>query len=151
MTDPVKAYLNSVVECRMEIRRCRRKLEMLEARAMSITSQLTGMPRGGSADRDAVLAALADASAEYYARLRSAELRELEVGQLIDSIPDQTYRIILRLRYLERKRWPDILSLLHKEGICEDRSWMFRLHGKALNAARIKYKERYPYDETGDP
>lgn len=146
MDDPVKVYLNSVLECHLEIRRVRRKLDALESRAMNVTSQLTGMPRGGNSDRDAVLAALADATSEYYKRLAAAEKRELEVTEFIDSIPDQTHRIILRLRYLDRKRWADILPILRKAGLCGEERWMYKLHGRALASAREKYKEMHPDD-----
>lgn len=131
----------------MEIKRVRRKLDLLEARALNVTSQLTGMPRGGNSDRDAVLAALADATADYYRRLAEAEQHELNVLQFIDAIPDQMQRIILKLRYIDRKRWPGVLSELERFGEQMDRATMFRLHGKALNAARELYKERH-HDET---
>lgn len=148
--DPVREYLNSVLESRMEIKRIKRKLDLLEARALNVTSQLTGMPRGGNSDRDAVLAGLADATAEYYRRLAEAEQHELEVLQFIDSIPDQMQRIILKLRYVDRRRWSGVLSELERFGEIMDRATMFRLHGKALNAARELYKEKYNHDEKRD-
>lgn len=147
--DPVREYLNSVLESRMEIKRIKRKLDLLEARALNVTSQLTGMPRGGGSDRDAVLAALADATADYYRRLAEAEQHELEVLSFIDSIPEQMQRIILKLRYVDRRRWSGVLSELEKFGETMDRATMFRLHGKALNAARKLYKEKN-HDETRD-
>lgn len=131
----------------MEIKRIRRKLDLLEARALNVTSQLTGMPRGGSSDRDAVLASLADATSDYYRRLAEAEQHELEVLSFIDSIPNQMQRVILKLRYIDRKRWPGVLSELERFGEQMDRATMFRLHGKALNAARELYKEIH-HDET---
>ena len=149
--DPAREYLNSVLECRLEARRIRRKLDALESRATSITSQLSGMPRGGNSDRNAVLAALADATDEYYKRLAAAERRELEVAEFIDSIDNRSYRIILRLRYLDRKPWSKVLTTLNASGYSMNERWMFKLHGKALDAAREKYKEMTASDETGDP
>jgi len=131
----------------MEIKRIKRKLDLLEARALNVTSQLTGMPRGGNSDRDAVLASLADATGEYYRRLAEAEQHELEVLQFIDSIPEQMYRVILKLRYIDRKRWSNVLSALSREGYDLEQRRLFYLHGKALNAAREKYKETHN-DET---
>lgn len=148
--DPVREYLNSVLESRMEIKRIRRKLDLLEARALNITSQLTGMPRGGGPDRDAVLASLADATGEYYRRLAEAEQHELEVLQFIDSIPDYRCRIILKLRYIDCRKWPSVLKQLEVSDDYMSRKTMFRLHGKALNAARELYKEKY-HDEKRDP
>ena len=141
--DPVRAYLNSVLESRMEVSRLKRKLAVLEERATSITSQLTGMPRGGSADRDAVLAALADAAGEYYRRLAEAERRELEVVRFIDSVPTQEHRIILRLRYIDRKGWSKVLAALNEAGLAITERHMFRLHGAALREARGLYAQHY--------
>jgi len=132
----------------MEIKRIKRKLDLLEARALNVTSQLTGMPRGGNSDRDAVLASLADTTGEYYRRLAEAEQHELEVLQFIDGIPEPMYRIILRLRYVDCRRWPSVLRELQKTGNDIEQAWMFRLHGRALNAAREKYKEMH-HDSDG--
>lgn len=127
----------------MEIKRIRRKLDLLEARALNVTSQLTGMPRGGSSDRDAVLASLADATSEYYARLAKVEQHELEVLKFIDSLPDPNYRIILKLRYVDCRSWSRVLSEMLRFDEMMSRRSMFYLHGKALNAAREKYKEKF--------
>ena len=147
--DPVREYLNSVLESRMEIKRIKRKLDLLEARALNVTSQLTGMPRGGSSDRDAVLASLADVTAEYYARLVKAEQHELEVLNFIDEIPGSDYRKVLKLRYVDRRRWPNVLRELQKSDARMSERTMFYIHGKALNAARELYKEKH-HDETRD-
>lgn len=147
--DPVREYLNSVLESRMEIKRIRRKLDLLEARALNVTSQLTGMPRGGNSDRDAVLASLADVTADYYGRLARAERHELEVLNFIDSLPDRSHRIILKLRYVDCKKWPGVLRALQQTEENISRTTMFRRHGAALNAARDKYKEKQN-DETRD-
>jgi hypothetical protein len=148
--DPVRAFLNSILESRMEIGRIKRKLAALEERATSVTSQLTGMPRGGSADRDAVLAALADAAGEYYRRLAEAERRELEVVNFIDSLPTSEHRIILRLRYVDRKGWSKVLAALNDAGLTITERHMFRLHGAALREARELYSQHYNKKENND-
>lgn len=139
--DPVRAFLNSVRESRMDAKRLQSKLSQLEARATSITSQLSGMPRGGGADRDAVLASLADVSCEYYAMLAHAEETELEVLKFIESLSKTNYRMILKLRYIECKRWPRVLADLKSAGLDIEERRMFVLHGEALKEAREKFKE----------
>lgn len=139
--DPVRAYLNSVREARMDAKRLQSKLAQLEARATSITSQLSGMPRGGGADRDAVLASLADVSRDYYTMLAHAEETELEVLKFIDSLSKTNYRMILKLRYIECKRWPRVLADLKSAGLDIEERHLFRLHGEALKEAREKFKE----------
>lgn len=144
--DPVRSYLNSVLECRIEARRTRRKLDQLEARAMSITSQVTGMPRGGNADRDALLAALADVSSDYYRRLADAERHELEVLRFIDRIPIPMHRSILRLRYVDCRKWSSVLAELQRSDVSISRRTMLSMHGKALSAARELYREVFGND-----
>lgn len=144
--DPVRSYLNSVLEYRMEIKRLRRKIASLESRATSITAALTGMPRSGGADSQAVLAALADLTREYYEKLIRAERRELEVISFINSLPSQSSRLILTLRYVDIKHWPQVLEGLNAAGLNVSERHMFRLHGVALNEARIKWKETH-HDE----
>ena len=150
--DPVRAFLNSVLEYRMEISRLRRKIEQLESRATNTTSQMTGMPHGGGADRDAVLVSLADLTADYYKKLAAAEHHELEVVDFIDSLPESSHRMILKLRYVDRKRWSRVLKCLTDNGMDISERAMFRLHGEALGAAREKYKlmEEKERDETSD-
>ena len=147
--DPVRAFLNSVLESRIEIKRLRKKIAALESRATSITAQLSGMPRSGGADSQAVLAALADATRDYYARLAQAERRELEVVEFIESLPTQDSRVILKLRYVDRKRWSQVLAELKAAGKDIAEARMFRLHGAALNEARNKWKELH-HDEERD-
>lgn len=145
-TDPVRAFLGSVLESRMEIRRVKRKLDAIESRATNITSQLTGMPRGGGAGRDAILASLADISRDYYLRLAKAEAQELEVLRFIDSLPTPDSRTILKLKYVDCKRWSKVLAALQANGREINERQLFYLHGKALNEAREKYKEMH-HDE----
>ena len=139
--DPVREFLNSVRESRMDAKRLQSKLSQLEARATSITSQLSGMPRGGGADRDAVLASLADVCDEYYRQLAGAEKQELRVSNFIDTLSETKHRMILKLRYLECKRWPRVLADLKSAGLDIEKSRMFVLHGEALKEAREKFKE----------
>ena len=140
--DPVRVYLDSVLEARVESNRLRRKLELLEARALNITSQLTGMPRAGSSDRDAVLAALADAARDYYQKLAAAERKELEVVEFIDSLPTMESRMILKLKYVDRKKWKQVLSSLTAAGLGMSERRMFQLHGAALNEAREQFMKK---------
>lgn len=140
-TDPVRAFLGSVLEARLEVKRIKRKLDALESRAMNITSNLTGMPRGGGADRDSVLASLADVSRDYYLRLAKAEQTELDVLRFIDSLSSPDSRMILKLKYIDCRRWPKILTTLRENGREISERQMFRLHGAALQEARQKYKE----------
>ena len=138
-SDPARDYLNSVLEARMEAKRLQHKVAQLEAQATKTTTIITGMPRGGNADRDAVLAALADVTSDYSEKIVKAERLEKEVNEFIDSLPTRDCRMLLRLRYLEGMSWRKVLSTLKAHGIHLSERQMYRLHGTALNEAREGY------------
>ena len=150
INDPVRELLNSVLESRIEAKRIERKLAVLEARVTKVTAELTGMPGGGTSDRNAALAAFSDLTRDYYERLVAAEKRETEVSDFINRLPNTDSRIILKLKYVDCKRWPKVLEAMHRAGRDIEQRQMFRLHGKALAEARELYKEIH-HDEKRDP
>lgn len=150
INDPVRELLNSVLESRIEVKRIERKLAVLEARVMKITAELTGMPGGGTSDRNAALAAFSDMTRDYYERLVAAEKHEIEVTDFINRLQDSDSRAILKLRYVDCKRWPKVLDAMNRAGRDISIDWLFKLHGRALNEARELYKEIY-HDEKRDP
>lgn len=115
-----------------------------------VTAELTGMPGGGTSDRNAALAAFSDLTRDYYERLVAAEKHEVEVTDFINRLQSSDSRVILKLRYLDCKRWPKVLDALQRSGREMERAQMFKLHGRALNEARELYKEIY-HDEKRDP
>lgn len=146
--DPVREFLNSVLESRIEAKRIERKLAVLEARVTKVTAELTGMPGGGTSDRNAALAAFADISRDYYERLVAAEKREIEVADFISRLPSSDSRVILKLRYVDCKRWPKVLEAMNRAGREIEQRQMFKLHGRALAEARELYKEIYHDKKT---
>ena len=150
INDPVRELLNSVLESRIEVKRIERKLAVLEARVTKITAELTGMPGGGTSDRNAALAAFSDLTRDYYERLVAAEKHEVEVSDFINRLQNPDSRTILKLRYIDCKRWPKVLDSLNRAGRDIEQRQMFELHGRALNEARELYKEIH-HDEKRDP
>lgn len=148
--DPVRELLNSVLESRIEVKRIERKLAVLEARVTKITAELTGMPGGGTSDRNAALAAFSDLTRDYYERLVAAEKHEVEVTDFINRLQSSDSRAILKLHYVDCKKWPKVLTALRAAGRDIDERRMFQLHGIALNEARELYKEIH-HDERRDP
>ena len=148
--DPVRELLNSVLESRIEVKRIERKLAVLEARVTKITAELTGMPGGGTSDRNAALAAFSDMTRDYYKRLVEAEKHEVEVTDFINRLQNPDSRAILKLHYVDCKRWPKVVEALNRAGRDVELRQVFNLHGRALNEARELYKEIY-HDEKRDP
>lgn len=146
--DPVRDLLNSVLESRIEAKRIERKLAVLEARVTKITAELTGMPGGGTSDRNAALAAFSDLTRDYYEQLVAAEKRETEVSDFINRLQSSDSRAILKLRYVDCKRWPKVLEAMNRAGRDIEMRQVFVLHGRALNEARELYKEIYHDKKT---
>lgn len=137
MIDP--SIFHRVTEARYDVARYRRKLQRLEAQATRVTSTISDMPKGGSADSGATLAALCDARIEYERKLLAAENIQLKAEALVEQLPMYEDRMVLKLRYFEGRKWEgknSVLSCLQDAGVHVTARQMYRIHGRALNAAR---------------
>lgn len=141
-SDPVRAYLSSVGEARLDVQRCKDKLRRLNNQATRVTSQISDMPKGGGADRNALLAALGDMSSEYEMKLLRAEQLESEIDSFINELPTPTSRVILKLRYCDGLDWKRVNKKLRGLGYCYEERQLFNLHGLALKEARALYEEK---------
>lgn len=148
--DPVREYLSSVGEARLEVQRCKQKLRRLEAQATTTTAHLSAMPRGGGADRNALLATLADVAKEYEDKLIRAEHVQQEVEEFISGINSTTSRCILRLRYADGLEWDQVMRELRKANKYYSLRQVYRLHGVALTEARELYEEIFNHEEKRD-
>ena len=152
-SDPVRCFLSSVAEARIEAQRLSFKRQRLEAQVTRITANLTGMPRGGGGDHELLLAKLADLNDNSEKARLKAEQQEEEVARFIDRLKDSTSRIILKLRYCECLDWSDttrrrrrsVQGEMAKVGLAYSDRQIFRLHGKALNEARELYSPYQSY------
>ena len=126
--DPVREFLRSGLEARLEVRRHQRRTEELESRCTRLVAQMTGMPAGGGSGLEATWAALADERQEEQ-RLVQAELDQYHaVERFIARLGDPVCRTVLRLRYLCGLNWKEIGE---KMGYNERQPQ--RIHGSALN------------------
>jgi len=141
--DPVREYLRSVYGLKLEAARLTDRVRELTARCEKTTTVLTGMPRGNGSDPEKLLALLADERADLDAKQLAAEIRSREVETFIGRLTDPLHREILCRRYIECRRWPEILAKLRAQGNYFEERHMFRLHGQALNAARDLWAEEH--------
>lgn len=160
--DPVRSFLSSVAEARIEADRQTQRLQRLEAQATKVTASLTGMPRGGGGDSENLLAALADMRDQCSAAIVAAEQQVERVTEFIEKLENPVSRIILKLRYCDCLEWglrpkkghyygKTVTSELRKAGIYYEATQLYRLHGIALNEARELYKKEYDEnDESRD-
>lgn len=147
--DPVRAFLGTVREARLEEARCRRKLQEIDAQCRSITPSLSGMPHGGGeAHKDGPWAALADQRDQYDRLLTAAVRQEVKVERFIARLDTDLYRIILKLRYVDLLDWPGIQQQMEEKNLCYCDRQIFRLHGEALQEARKIWAELHGEETT---
>ena len=140
--DECRLWLESYKELRTEANRLWLRHERLRAQATRMTAQISLAPGGGSADKEKILAALADADEEAFVKYSQAVERMHEIETFIDSLPTRESRIILRHRYIELLRWPQVKRTLERSGIYYGDAQIFRLHGIALKEAREAWNKR---------
>lgn len=109
------------------------ELEECRARAESMTASYSLTPGGGGDGRSMEncvlkLAVLGD---EYARRLDELAVQRLEVGRIIDAVPDALTRAALRLRFLDGLTWKQTAEKLELTD-----SWTFKLWGSVRKAWR---------------
>lgn len=139
----VRQFLTSVREARFMQQRCSVRLKELESQAAKVTAQMNGMPGGGSGDlhKDGIMIALAMQRDRLAAAYREAMATEDAVEAFIQKLPTDSHRCVLRLRYIECLRWPDVLCALANAGLTYSERQMYRLHGEALEQARKLWEQ----------
>ena len=154
--DPVRAFLASVAEARLEAKRLSLRAQRLEAQATKITATLTGMP-SGSTDSGNLLAALADMKASCDIARVQAERQVEKVSAFIDKLENPTSRMILKLRYCDCLEWlarphrRTVQGEMEKVGLYYSSQHIYRMHGRALNEARELYKKERENEQNGNP
>lgn len=140
--DPVRAFLGTAREARLEEARCRRRLQEIEAQCRNVTPSLSAMPHGGGdSHRDGPLAALADQRQLHEALLTAAIRQEMKVERFIARLEKDSHRIILKLRYVDLMGWGRIQEQLEAQGLYYSDRQIYRLHGEALQEARRVWAE----------
>lgn len=148
--DPVKDFLRSAVESRLEVKRHQRRMALLESQCTRVTSSMSAAPGGGGSDhgREGLWAALADARAEEE-RLMKASLEQYRSVELfIKYIPDTQHRSLLRLRYLEGMSWTRLQFALCDEGVYYSDRHLRRIHDAAIESARELWRQPGPWCEA---
>lgn len=150
--DPVRDFLRSAVETRIEVKRHQRRIALLESQCTKVTAASSAAPGGGSPDhgRESLWAALADARAEEERLMKAALERHRSVEQFIKDIPDTQHRTLLRLRYLEGMSWTKLQFALCDEGVYYSDRHLRRMHDAALESARELWAAREGREEAGE-
>lgn len=147
--DSVREFLESAKWAHAKAARLSRKIVQLTTQVEHITPSYSGMPSGGNGDSSAAWAALAQLRSEYMLEKVRAEQQEKAVADFVESLPTPEHREVLALRYCEGLRWPEVIEAMKVDGYYYSDRYVFKMHGRALNEAREKWKE-LNYEQTRD-
>ena len=135
-----KEFLRSIRSDELELKILGERIEQARQEAEGIRAmQLSDMPKGGKGmDVIDLLAEVMDLQTLYFHKVQ-AVLRKRKQASLILSMMDSTeQQSVLNSRYLSCKSWDEIIEDMHF-----DRSWVYRLHGAALQSfAKIYDREQ---------
>lgn len=139
--EKAKRFLSQYYSMRKKIDMLDKDIEELEAEAESINVKMDGMPR--STNISDKTGRLATTLAEYY--MNRIELRNdlwqkrKEIVDVIEHVENVDYQELLRLRYIQNRKWENIAVEL-------DKSWRHthRMHRYALQEAGKILKKMYP-------
>lgn len=127
--EKARQFLNQFYSIKKKIAMLDKDIEELEAEAESINVKMDGMPR--STNVSDKTGRLATTLAEYYINrleLRNGLwLKRKEIIDVIDHVENVDYQELLRLRYINNRKWENIAVELNK-------SWRHthRMHRHAL-------------------
>ena len=134
-----KEFLRSIRTDELELKMLGERIEQTRKEAEGIRAmQLSDMPKGGlSKDAADLISEVLDLQTIYF-RKAQATVRKRKQASLIMSLMDSTeQQSVLNSRYLSCKSWDEIIEDMHF-----DRSWVYRLHGAALQAFAKIYDEK---------
>ena len=148
--DSVVDFLRSAVESRLDIKRHRRRMALLESQCTRVTASLSGMPGGGGDvhSKESLWATLADAREEEERLIRAEIEQHKSVELFIRYIPNPMHRSLLRLRYLEGMSWTRLQFALCDEGIYYSDRHLRRIHDAALASAEELWRNGGPWEEA---
>lgn len=109
--------------------RAKRVRARLEAGRMSA---LTGMPRGGAKDWTETADRLIELERRVNERTRELVRWKLAAMDAIRAVEDPRLAEVLELYYIDGLSWAEVSRRMHYE-----QSWVFRLHGRALQMVRV--------------
>ena len=135
--DDVRQFLDGARDAHLRCADLRERARKLESAAERVTARLDGMGGTGGADREALLAALADAHGNLLRDLAEEERRQEEIAAFIERVPTTAAgHAILRRRYLHYESWKGVRRWMMNHGMTYSVQSVYRIHGEAIRDAR---------------
>ena len=142
--DALRCFLESAKDVHLKVADLRERARGLESAAQRVTANLSGMPKGGGADREALLSALADAHGRLLLDIAEEEQRKIEISDFVDRVPTSAAgRAVLRRRYLHYESWKQVRKWLAAHQMSYSAQSVYRIHGEAISAARVLWSREH--------
>jgi len=142
--DEVRLFLEGARDAHLKCADLRERTRQLESAVQRITAKLDGMPKGGNADREQLLASLADAHGRLLIDIAEEEARKMEIEKFVDRVPTGAAgKAVLRRRYLHYESWKGVRRWLSAHGMSYSAQSVYRIHGEAIKAARILWNQEH--------
>ena len=142
--DDVRLFLEGAKDIHLKTADLKERVRNLDSAAQRVTANLNGMPRGGGADREQLLSALADARDRLVLDIAEEEQRKIEIGDFIDRVPTSAAgRAVLRRRYLHYESWKSVRKWLAAHQMSYSAQSVYRIHGEAISAARVLWNREH--------
>ena len=118
-------------------RRIRNKLdniERLHSIETKITPTLSDMPKGGGQENkiESATESIIEIQSQIADEIRQLTFTRSEIENAIRAVPDENYRELLELRYIDGLTWEKIAVKMNYTY-----RWVCTLHGKALGSVEI--------------
>lgn len=130
-TEEVKTWLRSYRYLKNEAERLEEELAYWRSKAEKMTRELSGMPSGsGGGDKvPACVEKIWELERKLEEQLKEVIGRRNEIEKAISSVPNETYQLLLRLKYIDGDTWEKIAVKMNYKY-----RWVQYLHGRALQA-----------------
>ena len=139
-SNPAKSYLKRYRSILKRADSIRRSIDEAHERAVSVSVSLSADKVSGSGAYDRMaedVVRAADLCEKLYEQLNAARTALEEILEAIASVPDETQKAVLTMRYVEGKSWEQI-----QEAIAYEKTQAFVLHGRGLYHVNMWLKQR---------
>lgn len=130
-----KERLRRYIWLKQECRQLQAYLERTMNDMASVSSpRLTGMPHTTDTHGlDEIVVRYEEIAGKYEKRLKQYQKETLDIEKAVEGLKDPRLRMLMRYKYFDGYKWETIADLMQYE-----LSWIYRLHGQALQELEKK-------------
>lgn len=129
--EEIKNWLKSYRYLIKEAERIEEELEYWHSRSEKITREMSAQPsaKGGQNQISSSVEKIIELEKELQQTYKVLLERKTEIEKAVDALQNETYRLILKLKYINGNNWESIAVKMNY-----NYRWTLYLHGRALQA-----------------